>query len=285
VTLTVPTNGSSASFSAAGKFGSASSANGDVSVEARSGTTLVGSLPVMIRVRKNANTLSVGERERFISALAQLNNQGRADIKIFAICIRNPLNQPHGFPGFLPWHRAYILDLERDLQAIDPSVTLPYWRFDEAAPKIFALEFLGKSDSIGTVQFSPSNPLRFWKTDGQSGINRRPLFPIDTAPSGLLNEAQTMNLGPTFGKFRGMKATLMDSHTLVSVAGSNPQPPHQRTPVLLTSLEPAPPACALSYLTETTLPATPAPYAPQKARFGASWHLSFTVKTSPVRML
>ena len=45
--------------------------------------------------------------------------------------------QAHGAPGFLPWHRAYLLDLERELQAIDPSVALPYWRFDQAAPNLF----------------------------------------------------------------------------------------------------------------------------------------------------
>jgi tyrosinase len=38
--------------------------------------------------------------------------------------------QAHGDRGFLPWHRAYLLDLERELQGIDPQVTLPYWRFD-----------------------------------------------------------------------------------------------------------------------------------------------------------
>ena len=49
--------------------------------------------------------------------------------------------QAHGAPGFLPWHRAYILDLERELQAIDPSVALPYWRFDRPAPNLFTLDF------------------------------------------------------------------------------------------------------------------------------------------------
>ena len=46
-------------------------------------------------------------------------------------------------PRFLPWHRAYLLDLERELQAIDPSVALPYWRFDQPAPNLFTPEFLG----------------------------------------------------------------------------------------------------------------------------------------------
>ena len=28
---------------------------------------------------------------------------------------------------FLPWHRAFLLYLENDLQVIDSTVTLPYW--------------------------------------------------------------------------------------------------------------------------------------------------------------
>ena len=62
--------------------------------------------------------------------------------------------QAHGAAGFLPWHRAYLLDLERELQAIDPSVALPYWRFDQPAPNLFTRDFLGVSDALGTVQFS-----------------------------------------------------------------------------------------------------------------------------------
>jgi tyrosinase len=206
LTVSVPTNGSSLSFFAAGKFGSPSSANGDVTIEARSGSTVVGSVPVMVRIRKNANTLSSGERDRFIAALAKLNNQGQGRYQDFRDMHTQPaLSQAHGAPGFLPWHRSYILDLERDLQAIDPSVALPYWRFDQAAPNIFTTDFLGKSDSIGTVQFNPSNPLRFWKTDGQPGVNRRPLFPVSSAPPGLLNEAQTLALGTSFDDFRDME--------------------------------------------------------------------------------
>jgi tyrosinase len=92
--------------------------------------------------------------------------------------------------------------LERFLQAIDPSVALPYWRFDQAAPNIFTPDFLGSSDSLGTVQFSPANPLRFWVTDGVQGINRRPFFPTNTAPPGLLNELQTLGLGSVYKAFR-----------------------------------------------------------------------------------
>jgi tyrosinase len=204
--VTVPINGTSVSFFVAGKLGRPSVNNGDVKIEARTGTTLVGSVQVMVRVRKNANTLTPGERDRFVSAFAQLNNQGMgrfADFRDMHVSVSLP--QAHGAPGFLPWHRAYLLDLERELQAIDPSVSLPYWRFDQAAPNIFTREFFGVSDSLGTVQFSSTNPLQFWRTDGVQGINRRPFFSTATAPPGLRTEAQTLAIGTLYRMFRTME--------------------------------------------------------------------------------
>ena len=151
----------------------------------------------MVRIRKNANTLKPPEKARFVAAFAQLNNQGLGRFTDFRDMHRTTLalNQAHGAPGFLPWHRAYLLDLERELQAIDASVALPYWRFDQPAPNIFKPDFLGVSDNLGTVSFANNNPLQFWKTDGQPGINRRPLFNINVAPPGLRTEAQTLALG------------------------------------------------------------------------------------------
>src|SRR6185312_678373 len=137
--------------------------------------TLVGSLKLMVRIRKNAESLTTGERDRLVAAFAQLNNQGTgrfADFRNMHTAASSP--QAHGAPGFLPWHRAYLLDLERELQAFDPSVALPYWRFDQAAPNLFTNDFIGVSDSLGTVHFSATNPLQFWKTDGVQGVNRRP---------------------------------------------------------------------------------------------------------------
>src|SRR5262249_12491558 len=206
VTLPVPSNGTSVPFFVAGRFGRPSSSNGDVTLEARAGTTLVGSILVMVRIRKNANTLTVAERDRFVAAFAQLNNQGAgrfADFRDMHTQVSSP--QAHGAAGFLPWHRAYLLDLERELQAIDPSVSLPYWRFDQPAPNIFTPDFLGISDSIGTVQFSPTNPLQFWRTDGVQGINRRPFFNTTGAPPGLRSEAQTLGLGSLYSAFRIME--------------------------------------------------------------------------------
>ena len=207
VNLTLPLNGTSVGFFAAGRFGSPSTADRDAVIQVRRGNTLLAEVPLMVRVRKNANTLTPAERDRFIAALAQLNNQGAgrfADFRNMHTSAGSP--EAHGAPGFLPWHRAYLLDLERELQAIDPSVALPYWRFDQAAPSLFTQEFMGVANTIGTVQFSPSNPLQFWRTDGVPGINRRPFFnTATTGAAGVLTEAGTIALGATYPGFRAME--------------------------------------------------------------------------------
>jgi len=206
VTLALPINGTSVLFFVAGRFGQPSVSNGDVKIEARTGVTLVGSVQVMVRIRKNANALTTGERDRFVSAFAQLNHQGRGRFQDFRdMHVSASLPQAHGAPGFLPWHRAYLLDLERELQAIDASVALPYWRFDQPAPNLFTRDFFGASDALGTVQFSNINPLQFWKTDGVQGINRRPLFNTATAPPSLRTETQTLALGTQYPAFRTME--------------------------------------------------------------------------------
>jgi tyrosinase len=214
--LKVPTNGTSVPFFVVGRFGHASTSLNDVTIEARakvplplSPPTLVGRVKVMVRIRKNAESLTNAERDRFVEAFAQLNNQGAgrfADFRNMHTDVSSP--QAHGAPGFLPWHRTYLLDLERELQAIDPSVALPYWRFDQPAPKLFTLDFFGVPDALGTVQFSNTNPLQFWVTDGVQGINRRPLNNWNPATQGappVINEAQTLGLGTQYSAFRTME--------------------------------------------------------------------------------
>jgi tyrosinase len=111
------------------------------------------------------------------------------------------LREAHGDTGFLPWHRAYLLDLERELQSIDPSVALPYWRFDRPAPELFSPEFLGQSNGNGRMAFAPDNPLQFWRSDNGNGISRTPRFTITEAPQGLLTELQTIRLGTHYVDF------------------------------------------------------------------------------------
>lgn len=207
VQLDLPTNGNPVRFFVGGKFQSASSADKDAAIEVRGpGNVPLGTTQLMVRVRKDAMKLSVGERNRFIAALATLNNRGTGRFNQFRDMHREEtLRESHRADGFLPWHRAYLLDFERELQSIDPSVTLPYWRFDEPAQDLFTRDFLGQSDPSGAVRFSPNNPLQFWRTDNGNGVTRRLLFPANQSASGqmgpVLTEAATLNLGTNYGEF------------------------------------------------------------------------------------
>jgi tyrosinase len=197
--LTLPANGSPVRFFVAGDFPKASSDDGDAIIRSAAAGTgrELSTKAVMVRVRKNANALGPAERTRFVTALAKLNSQGTGLFKDFRSMHREPaaLNQAHGAPGFLAWHRAYLLDLERELQRIDASVALPYWRFDLPAPNLFTPDFLGQTAPAGNVTFSATNLLRFWTTDGQTGISRRPQFNVATQSAFVKGQAATLLMG------------------------------------------------------------------------------------------
>jgi tyrosinase len=196
--LRLPKDGTPVPFFVAGEFGRPSVSLGDAVIEARrTGTPVVlGRKRVTVRARKNAQTLSPAERDRFLAAFGTLNGGGAGRFRDFRdMHVSAATAEAHGDMGFLPWHRAYLLDLERELQAIDPSVTLPYWRFDQPAPDVFTREFMGVSNSLGTVEFAAGHPFSTWRTDGALGISRSPLFGTGSAPPGLRTEIQTIALG------------------------------------------------------------------------------------------
>ena len=209
--LKLPANGKPVRFFVAGEFGSPSVNLGDAVILARrSGSQVIlGKKRCTVRVRKSAEALTPAERDRFLAALATLNGGGAGrftDFRDMHVLAASP--EEHGNMGFLPWHRAYLLDLERELQAIDPSVALPYWRFDVPAPKLFTREFMGVPDSVGSVQFSAGHPFGTWRTDGVLGITRVGSF--GGSPPSLRTEAQTIALGgaaPTasYGSFAIME--------------------------------------------------------------------------------
>jgi tyrosinase len=125
--------------------------------------------------------------------------------------------EEHSGPQFLPWHRTYLLDLERQLQAIDPSVSMHYWRFDEPAPNVFSKLFMGETkrqpNTASLVVLDPGNPLVGWVTDSVPGIVRSSTFDTltEAAPGvpgfELLNQAETLALGATYPDFRNMEGT------------------------------------------------------------------------------
>jgi tyrosinase len=196
--LSLPASGAPVRFFVAGEFGRPSVALGDAVLEARGTGSqgVLGTKPVTVRVRKDAQTLTTTERDRFLAALATLNGGGTGRFRDFRdMHVQAADFEEHGNVGFLPWHRAYLLDLERELQAIDPSVTLPYWRFDRPAPSVFTRQFMGVPNAAGRLQFTAGHPFGTWRTDGALGINRTPSFVPTAAPAGLSNELQTIALG------------------------------------------------------------------------------------------
>ena len=204
--LRLPVDGAPVPFFVAGAFNQPSRELDDAAVQARltGKTTVLGERRLMVRVRKDATTLTDPERDRFLQAFGVLNNRGAGRFRDFReMHVRGTLAESHGNVGFLPWHRAYLLDLERELQAIDPSVALPYWRFDRPAPALFDQKFLGAAGANGRVVFTPGHPLEGWRAGGIQGITRRPAFPIDQAPSDLLTEEETVALGGSGAAYAG----------------------------------------------------------------------------------
>ncbi|MFO0757688.1 MAG: tyrosinase family protein [Byssovorax sp.] len=215
LTVTLPPKGKWASFWMGGAFGSPSVDDGDASVRvmplplkpfpARPKPLLV--VKLMVRVRKNANALTAGERDRFLVALGALNNNGAGLFQTFRdMHVNASIQEAHGGPQFLPWHRSYLLDLERELQNIDRSVTLPYWRFDQAAPNLFTSDFIGRTSmTASAVTFSATNPLQLWQTDSVSGVVRRSRFDTTTSAAFVIDEASTLGLGTNYPSFRTME--------------------------------------------------------------------------------
>lgn len=212
--LSLPVSGSSINFFIAGKFGSPSTADKDAVIEVidPSSGSVLSTTPLMVRIRKNANNLTNAERNRFISAMATLNDRGMGKFSDFRNIHTNAGSpEAHFDAGFLPWHRAFLLDLERELQVIDPSIALPYWRFDQPAPTLFTRDFIGVANSTGTLEFSASNPLQFWVTDMSPGIVRPPRFNPMTQSANVTDEATTLDLGNQYLNFQTMEG---DPHGL-----------------------------------------------------------------------
>jgi hypothetical protein len=103
-----------------------------------------------MKYRKNVRDLSTDERRRFVAAIVALRDasahpsithpglQSRYDDftqmrALAAIAQRNAsavpcdVNRP---PTTFPWYRDLVNAFERELQAIDSSVTVPYWNGD-----------------------------------------------------------------------------------------------------------------------------------------------------------
>ncbi|KAJ1654340.1 hypothetical protein IWQ61_005713 [Dispira simplex] len=127
-----------------------------------------------IRTRREIRQLSRQERMRFFRAIHQLNH---GDIPTvwdnYALWHLNLNHTIHRSPFFLPFHRRYLVDLEKSLQAIDPSVTLPYWDWSLDAEAPFDnVVFSGAIDWLGSqgICLNDGAFARFYVTCTESGL-------------------------------------------------------------------------------------------------------------------
>ena len=81
-------------------------------------------------IRKDANTLNSTERAELVGAVLELKRIGVYDQ--FVLRHANAVSRAiHRSPAFLPWHRRFIWDLERELQRVsgNSDLGLPYWNW------------------------------------------------------------------------------------------------------------------------------------------------------------
>ena len=197
LTLTLPASGDWVPFVIAGAFGHPSSSDKDAVIEVHASTqdgALLKQQGLMVRIRKNHTKLSTAERDRLLSALAymryELTQPGAHNYAFFvrihqmaslglAFGVTDDQGQlvhpelkfawpdlAHKGPGFIGWHRAFLLEFEREIQKQFPDVALPYWIMDEPN-SLFTADFVGANTVNSAAipvepQFALTNPLHNW---------------------------------------------------------------------------------------------------------------------------
>jgi tyrosinase len=82
-------------------------------------------------VRKRATKMTAAEKQRFISVITTLIQDGTyGELVSHHANMMHNMHSSMGFVGrqrFLPWHRVYLLRLEEAMQEIDPLSFIPYW--------------------------------------------------------------------------------------------------------------------------------------------------------------
>lgn len=118
----------------------------------------------MVHVRKNHLDMTADEKRRFVRAVLEIKRRGIYDnfvalhIKVNSMDYLDKYTGKrlgHVNPGFLPWHRQYLMRFENELRKVDPSVTLPYWDWttDHGGDSpLWAEDFMGGNGRLGDRQ-------------------------------------------------------------------------------------------------------------------------------------
>ena len=221
LTLTLPAAGTWVDFGLGGRPGKPSVDDLDCLLVASSPSANL-TVPLMVRVRKNANKLKARERDRFLLALAKLNTAVGSDSERLPDAAQHARagRRSRGTPG-------------TSVPAVAPGVSA---RPRASAPgdrslRVDALLALRRTGAEG-VHASRSwarrnsrptrppwsasiqaNPLVAWVTDSVPGILRSATFNTLTQPAPgvpgfeLLDQAETLALGAIYPAFSAMEGT------------------------------------------------------------------------------
>ncbi|HEV7405383.1 MAG TPA: tyrosinase family protein [Chthoniobacteraceae bacterium] len=156
----------------------------DAGIEVRenvAGGMLLGQASAMVRVRKRMDKISDLELNEFLKAMNDLHrvkNRFEWYVYLHRLATGHGVDegdpdgspewpdQAHRGPAFIAWHRAFLLQFERELQQDFPWVALPYWV--QGLPQTFftptklGANVAGGSDA---VNFDPASPIYGWSID------------------------------------------------------------------------------------------------------------------------
>ena len=150
-------------------------------------------------VRKKASAMTVAEQNRFKNVITTLINRP-GDPNPYGTLVGRHANHAHNmhpFMGavaaqrFLPWHRVYLLKVERMGQAIDPLFFIPYWNWTtqrEVPPWLATFKPTVKVPGINrTVTRNPPRPGTTLPTSAQinTALGKTTFTSFVTANDGL----------------------------------------------------------------------------------------------------
>ena len=192
--LDLPGDGTPVRFWVAGELGEPSQNFGDAVLQVVDATTsaTLSSTPLMVRIRKNANSsLPTAERDRFLAAFGTLNGQGTGRFTDF----RNMHNEADAWRilttigDFCRGTVAICWTSNASCRVIDRNCDVAVLAMGQSrAADAWRWHSWGFPIRLISVQFTPGHPFNQWTTEGQLGIVRGTGFPPTQAP-GLKSEA------------------------------------------------------------------------------------------------
>ena len=188
-------------------------------------------------VRKSFVDLTNTERDALLAALIELKSRPAEPGKNFSVydqfiamhaavmAARSPLNGGaarnlgHDGPVFLPWHREFLLRIQKALSAVDESVVLPYWDWtarDATFERLFADDFLGETAATTAIQPVASG---YFTPVAPSGSAKPAWWPASATGWTLPTELQVANWGEALHRGIGGVTRLPTAEEIDGVMG------------------------------------------------------------------